>query len=102
MILAAIFVSMELSRSTWLITSLSPGGGDDRRRQQLCLIGVVTITWLWPKESRGLSLSSGCGRRPPILEGFASEEAERAAGDKMALDVEGVVDGGVSGQEPLR
>src|SRR3982074_2153499 len=26
--LGAIFVSMELSRSTWLITSLSPGGGD--------------------------------------------------------------------------
>jgi transposase len=25
--LAAIFVSLELSRSTWLITSLSPGGG---------------------------------------------------------------------------
>lgn len=26
--LGAIFVSLELSRSTWLITSLSPGGGD--------------------------------------------------------------------------
>src|SRR6202161_2245152 len=26
--LAAIFVSMELSRSIWLITSLSPGGGE--------------------------------------------------------------------------
>jgi transposase len=26
--LAAIFVSLELSRSTWLITSLSPGCGD--------------------------------------------------------------------------
>ena len=26
--LAAIFVSLELSRSTWLITSLSPGGGE--------------------------------------------------------------------------
>ena len=26
--LGAIFVSMELSRSTWLITSLSPGGGE--------------------------------------------------------------------------
>ena len=25
--LGAIFVSLELSRSTWLITSLSPGGG---------------------------------------------------------------------------
>ena len=26
--LAAIFVSVELSRSTWLITSLSPGSGE--------------------------------------------------------------------------
>ena len=26
--LAATFVSLELSRSTWLITSLSPGGGE--------------------------------------------------------------------------
>src|SRR5271166_3652140 len=26
--LSAIFVSLELSRSTWLITSLSPGGGE--------------------------------------------------------------------------
>jgi transposase len=26
--LVAIFVSLELSRSTWLITSLSPGGGE--------------------------------------------------------------------------
>ena len=26
--LAAVFVSLELSRSSWLITSLSPGGGE--------------------------------------------------------------------------
>jgi len=26
--LGAIFVSLELSQSTWLITSLSPGGGE--------------------------------------------------------------------------
>ena len=26
--LGAIFVSLELSRSTWLVTSLSPGGGE--------------------------------------------------------------------------
>ena len=26
--LGAIFVSLELSRSTWLITSLSPGNGE--------------------------------------------------------------------------
>ena len=33
--LGAIFVSMELSRSTWLITSLSPGGGDKMSRHTL-------------------------------------------------------------------
>ena len=26
--LGAIFISLELSRSTWLITSLAPGGGE--------------------------------------------------------------------------
>jgi transposase len=33
--LAAIFVSLELSRSTWLITSLSPGGGEKRSKQSV-------------------------------------------------------------------
>ena len=33
--LGAIFVSMELSRSTWLITSLSPGGGEKMLRHTL-------------------------------------------------------------------
>jgi hypothetical protein len=32
--LGAIFVSLELSRSTWLITSLSPGGGERCRSIQ--------------------------------------------------------------------
>ena len=31
----AIFVSLELSRSTWLTTSLSPGGGQKMSRHQL-------------------------------------------------------------------
>lgn len=31
----AIFVSLELSRSTWLITSLAPGGGQKMSRHQL-------------------------------------------------------------------
>ena len=39
--LGAIFVSLELSRSSWLITSLSPGGGERhkplcRRRRRCC------------------------------------------------------------------
>ena len=53
-------------------------------------------------KSEGLGLNSSRGRCPPIPEGFASERAERVAGNKMALDVEGVLDGGVNGQEPLR
>jgi hypothetical protein len=47
-------------------------------------------------KSAGLGLNSSRGRCPPILEGFASEDAERVAGNKMALDVERVLDGGVN------
>jgi len=49
-----------------------------------------------------LGSCSGRGRSLPILKRFASESAERIAGDEMALDVEGVLDRGVNGQEPLR
>ena len=35
--LGAIFVSMELSRRAWLITSLSPGGGEKMFRRATCL-----------------------------------------------------------------
>ena len=44
---------------------------------------------------------SGCGSSSPRLESFFSEDAERAAGSEMALDVESVVDDGVNGQEAL-
>lgn len=33
--LGAIFVSLELSRSTWLVTSLSPGGGEKKSKHQV-------------------------------------------------------------------
>ena len=33
--LSAIFVSLELSLTTWLITSLSPGGGDKMPKHQV-------------------------------------------------------------------
>lgn len=38
----------------------------------------------------------------PWLHGLGPEQAERAAGEDMALKVEGVVDGGMNGQEALR
>ena len=34
--LAVVFVSLELSRSTWLITSLSPGGGEKMSKHSVC------------------------------------------------------------------
>ena len=33
--LAAIFVSLELSRSTWLVTSLSPGNGEKMSKRSV-------------------------------------------------------------------
>src|ERR1700720_781118 len=33
--LGAIFVSLELSRSSWLITSLSPGGGEKMSKRSV-------------------------------------------------------------------
>jgi hypothetical protein len=44
---------------------------------------------------------SGRGGGSPSLERLFSEGAERAAGGEMALDVEGVLDSGVNGEEAL-
>jgi hypothetical protein len=48
-------------------------------------------------KSVGLGSSSGRRRCLPILERFASEGAERVAGNKMPLNVERVMDDGVNG-----
>ena len=42
-----------------------------------------------------------CGY-PPMLHRLASEPAKRVAGEEVTLNVEGVVDGGVAGEEALR
>src|SRR5215204_127036 len=56
--------------------------------------------------SGGLRLSCegsrGSRRTCPLLRSLDSEESQHAAGDEMALEVVGVVDGGVSGEEALR
>ena len=49
------------------------------------------------------SFGLGCCRRGgPMRRSFCSEEAQYAAGDKVTLDVEGVVDGGMNSKEALR
>jgi hypothetical protein len=46
-------------------------------------------------------LISGRGGGSPCPERFVSQDAKRAAGGEMTLDVERVVNGGMKGQEAL-
>ena len=64
-------------------------------------IGAVTGTRNGGAKAGSASWDSGCGRSPPHLERFVSEDSERGAGCEMALDIESVVDDGVSGEEAL-
>jgi transposase len=41
--LGAIFVSLELSRRTWLITSLSPGGGEKMSQHSVPAADVLSV-----------------------------------------------------------
>ena len=64
--------------------------------------GSVTLTVAGQTFGRRMPRSCRCGRIPPLLHRLGAELSERAAGDQMALRVEGVVDGGVGGQKSLR
>ena len=63
--------------------------------------GAVTRTEFGRAQFGSPSSCSGRGGGSPCPERFVSEDAKRAAGGEMALDVECVVDGGVNGQETL-
>ncbi len=63
--------------------------------------GAVTRTEFGRAQFGSRSPGSGRGGGAPSLERFLSEDAERAAGGEMALDVDGVENGGVNGQEAL-
>ena len=63
--------------------------------------GAVTRTEFGRSQFGSPSFGSRRGGGSPRLERFFSEDAERAAGGEMALDVEGVLDSGVNGQEAL-
>jgi transposase len=47
--LGAIFVSLELSQSKWLVTSLSPGGGDKMSRHELAAGDVAGLLELFER-----------------------------------------------------
>jgi len=65
------------------------------------LAGAVTRTEFGRAQFGSPSSGSGRGDGSPRLERFFSEDVERVAGSEMALDVEGVENGGVNRQETL-
>ncbi|SFG53476.1 transposase [Novosphingobium sp. CF614] len=63
--LGAIFVSLELSRSKWLITSLSPGGGEKMSKHMVAADDVAGMPARFAELNR--KAQGRTGRRYPII-----------------------------------
>jgi transposase len=57
--IAAIFVSLELSRSTWLVTSLSPGKGEKMSRHSVTAGNVAELLTLFAELRRKAEVRTG-------------------------------------------
>jgi len=64
MILARFSCSFELSRSTWLITSLSPGGGENNVEAS---VAAGNVAGLWSASLTSGEGSGSNGRTFPII-----------------------------------
>src|SRR5215207_8260130 len=58
-LIAAIFVSLELSRSTWLVTSLSPGKGEKMSRHSVAAGDVAGLLALFAELGRKAEARTG-------------------------------------------
>jgi len=58
--LTAIFVSLELSRSTWLVTSLSPGNGEKMSKHSVRAGDVPGLLALFSKLNEKSRIKTGC------------------------------------------
>src|SRR5271166_6199042 len=66
-----------------------------------CPGGVVTLPCGEREASAPQELSGRCNCSPPRGHRRSAKRAVRLGGDEMALDVEGIVDGGVCGKKFL-
>ena len=87
---------MTVVSNPWVDLTRSPRG-----RGMMRVDGVVTRTEFSGAQFGSANSGSGRGCGSPSPERFVSEDAERAAGGEMALDVEGVEDYRVNRQESL-
>jgi transposase len=83
--LAAIFVSLELSRSTWLITSLSPGNGEKMSKHSVAGGDVTALLYRFAQLQE--KVRSRTGNQVPIvsiqeagLDGFWIDRVLKANG----------------------
>ena len=90
--LGAIFVSLELSRSTWLITSLSPGGGEKMSKHM-----VRQWRCRWTRLVAGLS-AQGQGAGPHGA--GRSNHRDLGSGSRRLLDPP--LAAGQTGRKPRR
>src|SRR5258707_8362999 len=63
--LGAIFISLELSRSTWLVTSLSPGGGEKMSKHSVCVGDIAGLLARFSELSR--KACAWTGRSFPVI-----------------------------------
>ena len=85
--LGAIFVSLELSRSTWLITSLSPGGGEKMSKHSVRGSDVAALLARFAQLQE--KAQARTGQRFPIiviqeagLDGFWIDRVLQKEGDR--------------------
>ena len=88
--LRAIFVSLELSRSTWLVTSLSPGGGEKMSKHTVRSGDVAGLRTRFSQLKDKVQVRMG--QVVPIiviqeagLDGFGSTDCCRTKGSKATL-----------------
>ena len=98
-----LFISASMSAG--IGTSAPAGGASGTISAQRAIWssrGAVNLTKAgrsWTSELSGSSIS---GHGPPRVHRVTAELAHCLASDQMTLDIEGVVDGGVGGEKPLR
>lgn len=83
--LAAIFLSLELSRSTWLITSLSPGNGEKMSKHSVEAGNIVGLIRSCEKEAepeRGRRIRSLRSRKLVSMV-FGSTDRSRKKASKV-------------------
>src|SRR6516225_7543716 len=67
----------------------------------MCHGGAVRLTSVEQKELPAETRSLGRDRIPPLVRRLGAEDPQRRARYEMALEVEGIVDGGVHAEKPL-